>query len=172
MKLWVLPAAIVLGSTMLIGCGNTPKTRYVSYGERMTLVEQRAVPVATVLASPGDYTDKTILVSGVVSEVCVHKGCWIRLADRVGGESVFVKFVCPVEGRLIPMDAVGQPTLVEGTLIVEELSEGEARHYAEDAGKSEAEIAKIVGPQKHLRMKSPAARVAEKPAAPAAPEKS
>ena len=163
--------AIVTSTVTLVGCGGNAAPDYTSYGEPMKISDREAIPVATVIESPERYTDKTILVSGIVSEVCAHKGCWIRLAEKVGGKSVFVKFVCPVEGRLIPLDSVGQETLVEGTLVVETLSQDEARHYAEDAGKSAEEVAKIVGPQTHLRMKSPAARVAQK-AATARPEKS
>ena len=39
------------------------------------------------------------------------------------------------------------------------MKEDEARHYAEDAGKSQEEIAKIAGNQKVVRISSPAARV-------------
>ena len=40
--------------------------------------------------------------------------------------------------------------VVEGVLSEEVLSEKDARHYAEDAGKSKAEIAKIKGDQREL----------------------
>jgi len=81
------------------------------------------------------------------------------LTDEAAAETVFVKFTCPVDGRLIPMAAVGHQALVEGVLTVEEITEGEARHYQEDAGASTAEIAKIVGPQKQLSIMAPAARI-------------
>jgi len=57
------------------------------------------------------------------------------------------------------MEAVGHQAIVEGTLEVTEISEAQARHFAEDAGKSPDQIARIVGPQKQIRFKSPAAKV-------------
>ncbi|MBK8914751.1 MAG: DUF4920 domain-containing protein [Phycisphaerales bacterium] len=127
------------------------------FGEKMTLADSKTVPIRTVLASPDKYKDKPIRVSAVVREVCLHKGCWIRMADGDKGDGLFVKFVCPIEGRLIPTEAVGKPVIVEGTLVVEMVDEDEARHIAEEAGKSAEEIRKIVGPQKRMRMSAPAA---------------
>lgn len=127
------------------------------FGEKMKLADSKTVPIRTVLASPDKYKDKYIRVSAVVREVCQHKGCWIRMADGEAGDGLFVKFVCPIEGRLIPTDAVGKPVVVEGTLVVEMVDEDEARHIAEEAGKSADDIRKIVGPQKRMRMSAPAA---------------
>ena len=82
--------------------------------------------------------------------------CEKHLSD---GNDVFVKFTCPVEGRLIPMEAEGRTALVEGTLEVKVISEEEARHYRQDAGASPEEIAKIVGPQTEIKLNSPAAMI-------------
>ena len=47
------------------------------------------------------------------------------------------------------------------------MSEAQARHLAQDAGASEAEINKIVGPQPQLRISGPAVTIdgVQKPAA-------
>jgi hypothetical protein len=58
------------------------------------------------------------------------------------------------------MEAVGKMASIEGTFHVTEISQDEARHYKEDTGASPDEIAKIVGPQKILKMAAPAARIA------------
>lgn len=130
-----------------------------TFGEPLKLTDADAVPVAKVLADPAAYNGRFIRVTGNVSEVCKAKGCWMRLGETGGGEALFVKFTCPIEGRLIPMDAIGHKAIVEGTLEVTEISEAQARHLAEDAGKPADQIAKIVGPQKQIRFKSPAAKV-------------
>jgi hypothetical protein len=84
--------AAVAGAVLLAaaGCASSDTANFASYGERMRLAEKDQVPVGQVLATPEKYTDKTILVSGVVSQVCEQKGCWIRVADRVGAEGLFV----------------------------------------------------------------------------------
>ena len=95
-----------------------------------------------------------------MAEVCSAKGCWLALGGPQD-EGLFVKFTCPIEGRLIPMEAVGKPAVVEGTVTVVEMTEAEARHYAKDGGATETEIAKIVGPQKRITVASPSAKIGE-----------
>lgn len=146
----------VMSIAIMAGCAATP----VHFGEPMKLKDVDTVPVAKVIANPSAYDGKFIRVAGKVASVCEAKGCWLRMSESGQGETLFVKFTCPVDGRLIPMDAVGHSVVVEGTLKVEQMSEAEAKHYAEDAGKPAAEIAKIVGPQKNIRIASPAAEVA------------
>ena len=85
----------------------------------------------------------------------------MRLGDDMESaeKGVFVKFNCPISGHLIPMEAMGKQAVVEGTLTAEVVTEDEARHLAEDAGKSAEEIAKIMGDSVRLRVASPAARI-------------
>ncbi len=130
--------------------------KWTSFGEPLKLRARNTVCVADVLSNPDRYEGKLIRVCGKVDSVCAHRGCWIRLAGTAGDETLFVKFTCPVEGRLVPMEAAGRCAVVEGTLEVKEISEEEARHYKEDAKAPPEEIAKIVGPQKLVNMRSPA----------------
>jgi hypothetical protein len=145
-----------IGFLMLApGCAG----KRADYGEPFKLSSLSTVSADEVLANPEKYDGRFVRVSGRVDEVCAHRGCWMRLAAADADETIFVKFTCPVEGRLIPMEAAGRRAIVEGTLVVDEISEEEARHYKEDANASPEEIAKIVGPQKMVRMNSPAARI-------------
>lgn len=139
----------------LTGCAS----HWTRYGAKMTLAKSDTHCAGEVLTNPEKYAGKLIRVSGKVDSVCAHKGCWIRLAGPKAEETLFVKFTCPVEGRLVPMSALGRPAVVEGTLVVKEIPEDEARHYKEDAGASPEEIAKIVGPQKQITMQAPAAMI-------------
>jgi hypothetical protein len=148
----------LLAVSVLGGCRST-SAKGVAYGEQMSLSARKTVDVARVIENPTKYEGKRIRVAGVIDTVCAHKGCWINMTQPGGGEALFVKFTCPVEGRLIPLDAVGKEVVVEGELEIKMIPEDEARHYAEDAGKSKEEIAKIVGPQKTLKLNSPAAEV-------------
>ncbi|MFO0839871.1 MAG: DUF4920 domain-containing protein [Phycisphaerae bacterium] len=154
MRIGNLIATAVL-ATFLGGCA-APMAKF---GETMKLTESDTVPLAKVLASPDQYNGKLVRVSGTVSEVCESMGCWLRLKDPAASDTLFVKFTCPTEGRLIPLEAIGRRATVEGTLKVETITQEEARHHKEESGASEAEIAKIVGPQRLLRMSAPAALV-------------
>lgn len=131
----------------------------VNFGEPMKLSDKHTVCSKKILADPDKYNGKLVRLVGKVAAVCPKRGCWLRLGDGIGEETVFVKFSCPVKGRLIPMEAVGKMAVVEGTVELTEISEAEARHYMQDAGAPAGEIAKIVGPQKTVRMSAPSARV-------------
>ncbi|MEO0477198.1 MAG: DUF4920 domain-containing protein [Planctomycetota bacterium] len=125
-----------------------------------------SIPVEVVLQDLSAYKDKLIRVRGTVVEVCKPKGCWVTLGDLDAPENgvLFVKFVCPIDDtRLVPLEASGSIAVVEGKLEQIEISEDFARHLAADAGKTEDEIAKIVGPQELIRLSSPAAEIDCKP---------
>jgi hypothetical protein len=154
--LWLLPVLIFLSACHGHGL------RVATYGSPVTGESLKQVELARVLESPDEYSGRTIEIRGEVVEVCQRRGCWIRMAPTGSNDKqgVFVKFTCPIEGeRLIPMTALGQPVRVEGTLIVETISEAERRHYASDAGATSEEIGNIVGSATQIRIASGAAHV-------------
>lgn len=83
--------------------------------------------------------------SSTINEVCSKKGCWMKLPAGEGGETVMVRF--KDYGFFMPLDSQGKEVIVEGKAFVKETSVEELRHYAEDAGKSKEEIAKITEPK-------------------------
>ncbi len=151
--------AVVIASLLVIALSGCSHQTGTPFGEPMK-PGARVVPVADVLASPEKYDGQTTRVAGIVTEVCEAKGCWLRLAPSADAEdAIFVKFTCPIEGRLIPLEAKGRPATVEGQIAVTELTVDEARHYAEDAGATPEEIAAITSPQMQVRAQSPGALV-------------
>jgi hypothetical protein len=55
-------------------------------------------------------------------------------------------------GFFVPKDISGKTIIAEGLVTEEIIPEEDARHYAEDAGKSKAEVKKIKGNQKQITM--------------------
>jgi hypothetical protein len=82
-----------------------------------------------------------------VNEVCQAKGCWMQV-DLENGEQVMVKF--KDYGFFMPKNIAGKEVVLNGKAFVEEVSVDEQRHYAEDAGQTSEEIAKIIEPKKTL----------------------
>ena len=82
-----------------------------------------------------------------VSEVCQAKGCWMNLTS--GADSTHVEMFVQFKdyGFFMPKDLAGKEVIVEGKAYKEATSVEELRHYAEDAGKTEEEIAAITEPQ-------------------------
>ena len=127
------------------------------------------VDVSTLLKDPGAYAGKPLRITGTVRQVCAKKGCWLTLGDADQAKGLFVKFTRPIEGRLIPAEAIGKPAAVQGEVRVTQMSEAQARHYKKDAGATQEEIERIVGPQKRVIVASPAAQIVGLAEAPAAP---
>lgn len=149
-------ALLATVALLLCGCSLTPHS---DYGTPLSLSDNQTIEVGEVLANPDTYDGKFLRISGVVTEVCKPKGCWLRMSGTGDAKNVFVKFHCPIGGRLIPMEAVGLPVVVEGKVQMTKVDEDERRHMAEDAGLSPAEIAAIHGAVYEMRVDSPAARV-------------
>ena len=78
--------------------------------------------------------------ASTIKEVCTKKGCWMKLPLNDETEAM-VKF--KDYGFFMPLDSKDREVIVEGKAYVTETSVNELRHYAEDAGKSKEEIAKI-----------------------------
>ncbi|WP_296312363.1 DUF4920 domain-containing protein [Winogradskyella sp. UBA3174] len=89
-------------------------------------------------------------MSAKIVEVCSKKGCWMTL-DMDGQNEVMVKF--KDYGFFMPLNAEGD-VVVNGKAFVTETSVDELRHYAEDAGKSEEEIAAITVPKFEYRFEA------------------
>jgi len=82
--------------------------------------------------------------TSVIDEVCSKKGCWMKLPLDDKTETM-VRF--KDYGFFMPLDAKGKEVIVKGKAFVKKTSVEELQHYAEDAGKSKEEIAKITTPK-------------------------
>ncbi|WP_299213765.1 DUF4920 domain-containing protein [uncultured Aquimarina sp.] len=91
----------------------------------------------------GDTID--IAFSSTVNDVCKAKGCWMKVALNEEEETM-VKF--KDYGFFVPKDIENDTIIVQGKAYVSETSVDELRHLAQDAGKSEDEIAAITTPKK------------------------
>jgi hypothetical protein len=84
---------------------------------------------------------------GEITGTCAKKGCWMDVAS--GEDTVFVRFLD--YGFFVPTEgAEGKRTVVEGEAFFDTLTVDMLRHYAEDAGESEAYIAAISEPELQL----------------------
>ncbi len=119
---------------------------YESFGKTFSLpdavtAERMALRYADL--SVGDSV--SVKMTAKVKNVCQAKGCWMTL-DLLDGEEVMVKF--EDYGFFVPKDISGKEVFINGKAFVNEVSVDEQRHYAQDGGATEEEIAKIVIPKK------------------------
>lgn len=115
-----------------------------SYGKGVQL--KTVISLDEAMAKAGSESE--VLVQGKIHDVCAKKGCWLVLQD--GEKEIRVTF----EGYsfFVPTDSKNKTVRAQGKIALKEISESEARHYAEDAGKSKDEIEKIKGSQKAYSM--------------------
>lgn len=124
----------------------TPEIAYASFGDEIEA--DNAIDAATMAEKfkamqAGDSV--SMKMTAKVDEVCQAKGCWMRL-DLGNDEQVMVKF--KDYGFFMPKNIAGQDVIINGQAYVTEVSVEEQRHYLEDAGKSEEEIAAVTEPKK------------------------
>jgi len=82
-----------------------------------------------------------------IKEVCSKKGCWMKLPLDDTAETM-VRF--KDYGFFMPLDSKDREVILEGKAFVQETSVKELQHYAEDAGKTKEEIAKITTSKKEF----------------------
>lgn len=119
---------------------------YTSFGENITAND--AISASDMLAhynSMDEGDSLSLKVTARVDEVCQMKGCWMRL-NLEDGRQVMVRF--KDYGFFMPKDIAGKEVIVNGRAFIKETSVDEQRHYAEDAGKSENDIAAITEAKK------------------------
>ena len=79
-----------------------------------------------------------------INEVCQKKGCWMTI-DLAEDKEAFVKF--KDYGFFVPKNAQEKEVIVNGKAFVSVESVDVLKHYAKDAGKSQAAIDSIVEPK-------------------------
>ena len=162
----LVPGAAMCVFVLLSGaCGSKlkhsdPDRQYAVYtaeGREHTVKIDDPSPVSLTEAVLPENHNKPLRIEAKVEEVCQAKGCWMILTD--GTNHVRVTF--RDYGFFVPKDIVGKTVMADGILAETVTSEADARHYAEDAGKSGEEINAIVGDQKELAIEADAVLIAE-----------
>ncbi|MEO8933445.1 MAG: DUF4920 domain-containing protein [Xanthomarina sp.] len=119
---------------------------YLSFGDE--ILADQAIELVSMLEDfknmkVGDSVSTKL--KGKVNSVCQAKGCWMKM-DLGNEEQVMVKF--KDYGFFMPKNIADHDVIIDGKAFVSELSVEELRHYAEDAGKTDEEIAAITEPKR------------------------
>lgn len=138
-----------LGVFMLLSCNSesqetkTSKPEMISYGPQQVALD-KAIPVSDMLKEMKDQTGESeYTFEGEISEVCSKAGCWINV-NKGDGSTFMVRF--KDHFTIPPKTAVGTKAYLHGVAYWDTVSVEMLQHFAEDAGKSAEEIAKITEP--------------------------
>jgi len=108
--------------------------------------ELKVISVGDIYADTSAFVGKTVVLKGNMSELCRTGGCWTVLSDGTNNIRALTmhKFIMPKE-----MDITGKVAVVEGVFSIREITEDQAKHFAEEAG---TDPNLITGPQKMYRI--------------------
>ncbi|WP_320815563.1 DUF4920 domain-containing protein [Flavobacterium sp.] len=90
----------------------------------------------------GDTID--VKFTSKINDICQKKGCWMNVALE-NDNTTFVKF--KDYAFFVPMNAENKDVVVEGKAYVSIESVDDLKHYAKDAGKTQASIDSIIAPK-------------------------
>lgn len=134
---------------VIMGCSNNPEAKIVKEENSDVIYESFGAEITSKNTSPasefnGEILNKTIKLEGVVNKVCKKKGCWttIGVANNEDMRVTFKDY-----GFFIPTNAEGKNIILEGIAYNDTVSVDMLRHFAEDEGQSEEEIASITEPE-------------------------
>lgn len=136
--------SLFLGSVLMAQPPNVPAEKGTSFGNKTT--QDGAIQATELHTFLSGKEKAEVKVEGKVSEVCKAEGCWLRMETASGTMLVKMKD----HKFLVPLALNGKTIVAEGTATLKETSVEMLRHYAEDAGKSKEEIAKITEPKKEM----------------------
>ena len=156
-----------MGVSVLLCVACTPKTAKIEKSEEQAYQEFKAKandgkafgekfnPKGAIaydaLVSKLEKGEKTesVTVTGKVEAVCKAKGCWMNIASEKGETPMLVKF--KDYAFFMPLDLAGKKVVMQGYAFKEVTDVPTLRHFAEDAGKSKEDIAKITKPKEEYK---------------------
>lgn len=131
-----------------------PAEKGASFGNK---VGEEGAVTADLLAENLNVSgaSKDVKVTGKVIEVCKAEGCWVRVETKTGSMLVKMKD----HAFLVPVALEGKTIVADGVATYKETSVEQLRHFAEDAGKTKEEIAKITEPKKEIVLQATGIKV-------------
>lgn len=124
-----------------------------------TVVEEKFSVFGDSISSEGAITKEELLAKfetlkegdtievkfrSEIKDVCQKKGCWMNMS-LAENKNTFVRF--KDYGFFMPLNAAGSEAIVNGKAFVSVETVEELKHYAKDAGKSQAAIDSITEPK-------------------------
>jgi hypothetical protein len=136
----------IFAASLLAACGSN-NTDNKHFGA--TITADNALSYDELIGKMAAVDSMPAKVTGKVAEVCQKKGCWMTIvSDDPSKPEMRVTF--KDYAFFMPKDLAGKRVVCDGYAIVEVTPVDVLRHYAEDAGKSKAEIEAITEPKREL----------------------
>ncbi|OYU84741.1 MAG: DUF4920 domain-containing protein [Flavobacterium sp. BFFFF2] len=123
---------------------NKKTDNIVAFGDKLTdTTAITTTELLTKMIALKEADTLNVQVKGLIESVCQKKGCWMRM--QMGKESLFVRF--KDYGFFVPKNAANMEAIIAGKAFISTETVDELKHYAKDAGKSQAAIDSIIKPE-------------------------
>lgn len=128
---------------------------YINFGDSTFAVD--GALSASALVEEFEKTGDTLYstVAGEITKVCTVKGCWMATAID-SSENLFVDYDYEF---LLPTNSQGQEMVMTGFAYWDSTTVAELKHYAEDRGATEEEIAAITEPVGEVKFKATGVKI-------------
>jgi len=143
-KILTLLIGVAISTLTMAQAPTGPATKGMTFGEVTTA--DGAVNANELATKVTSDRETPVKVKGKVTDVCTMEGCWIKMETAEGKMMIKMKD----HAFVVPLALNGKEVVVDGTASMKVTSVKELQHYAEDAGKSKEEIAKITAPKKEI----------------------
>ncbi len=131
---------------MMAACQNRPTAVSNTYGEAITTDD--AFALASLNEAVGDKDSVILTLKGTIEKTCAKKGCWMTVQDENG---VATRITFKDYGFFVPTEgADGKEVIFSGVAKRKVTDVATLRHFAEDDGKTEAEINAITEPKQEI----------------------
>lgn len=147
--------SIFAGLSLLVACSSSNEiieTVEIKAFGPYEVDDSKAISTQEMLRQfKAENGDQEFTFEGKITEVCSNAGCWVNI-DRGNGESFMVRFK---DHFTIPLNTkIGSTAYLHGLAYMDTVQVEDLKHFAQDAGKSEAEIEKITKPEYSLNFEA------------------
>jgi len=147
-KLFSFVTITMMGLSLVAQPPKVPAKKGTNFGAKTSV--DGAIAANELTNALAGKTTADVKVKGKVVEVCKAEGCWIRMETASGPMLIKMKD----HAFMVPLALNGKTVVVDGTAELKETSVAMLKHYAEDAGKSKAEIDAITEPKKEITVQA------------------
>lgn len=125
---------------------NVPAESGANFGEKVEATKPITPQQLVMIMANKPEKKAEVKLKAVVTEVCSKEGCWIKVQGVNGNVMVKMKD----HKFLVPMVLNGKTVIIDGTAEQKTTTVEMLKHYAEDAGKTKAEIDAITEPKNEI----------------------
>jgi hypothetical protein len=129
---------------------------YLPFGD--TITTEGVIDNDVFLSKINEVDSMPAKLAVTINEACKKKGCWMTV-DLGNDKEMLVRF--KDYGFFVPMNADGSDAIIEGIARKKVISVDDLKHLAQDAGKSDEEIATITEPEVRLSFEATGVLIAE-----------